>query len=573
MSDTRPAAAGDGSPLDDMPAAEAPPQRWSVRDYFRELRADLAHIDWATVQSLFVREALLTVRSRLWPQLLFWFTASVGILALLPAFYRTVPGRWSHPGSHQWLVLWIVGTVLGLIAVIAWWTRQRISRELRGGAFEEILLTGSSPADILLAKALAAGVGAIFLTLAATPACLFACAAAGLGATEYLRLSVTLAVVAYTGLCIGVEAGFRKPGATSFFHEAWSTANRCWMIAVLAAGYSGPGNTALRWLGYPKQWIVTYGPASLLLFQGRFANRWVVSLTLTATFLIILTLVNLRLLKRERPQAAELLDEESLWSQTLALRPVRESTTHIVEWYPGNPLANVERVLGYRNRIAPWFWQVLLVLLLAILAMPWSSVGRFLFAAFLWAACLLAAHNGCAPLAREREIDHWRELALTRLTDAELLQGKLLPGHGSWLGPARIAGVGLVQALLWSTIAEKNPAWAWGLWAGVTLLALPRASHMLGAALGARAPTSAAGRWRVDCLFALLPILMMSAAFGGLPVGWLTALSPLVPAAQAVAQPSVGPEAWAATGLYVAAGAAARWVLTHHLRAVVLPRQ
>lgn len=529
----------------------------------RSWREDWQDVDWQVVRSLLGREAMLTLRSRAWTRLLAWFSFGTTLLALLPILYRMAPGHWLQPNNRTWLNVWTIGTALALLAAVSGWTRRRIARELRAGALEEIILTGSGPADILLGKSIATAWMAGLLVLVALPPGLLAAAVGGRGLDSLLRISLTLGCCAYLGLCVGLEASFRRPGSRSTFGRMWN-----WCYLLLFVGNLG---RMANWsvLALPRQWVVRYNPISTL-FAATSARpeRWKVGVALFGLMLVALTLINFRLLRSEWSQAGRRLDQESWWRRLF--RPLRarmtskgepNDPTHILD-YGHNPLVAFERQFGHRVRVPRWAWVVLGLVVIGLWFVPSPVLERMLFGFLLWSACLLAAHNGCAPFAQERDRGGWEELALLPLTERELAFGKITPGLGVWLLPAAAAAL----TLLVGACRTRGTDSGWLAWGAVSLIVLPPAYAAYGALIGLLNHTSEEAHWRVALLSAGFPSLVLTGALAGLQLAGLEVIYPLFATFTGAVSGSIGPTAWVGTALYALAGAGAAWLVLTRLR-------
>ncbi|MGV3721613.1 MAG: hypothetical protein ACO1SX_11945 [Actinomycetota bacterium] len=529
----------------------------------RSWREELADVDWEVVRSLWAREMLIAIRSRAWMRLLAWFAFGTALLALLPLLYRLAPGHWVTPGNFRWLQVWSMGTAVLLLAAVSGWTRRGIARELRGGALEEILLTGSGPADILLGKSLAAACLTSLLVLAAFPALILAVAIGGRDPFALPRLALTLACYAYMGLCLGLEYSFRQPGSSTTLSRMWSA---IWLVMLI-------GNLARfavnwTWLAAPRKFLIAYNPISALMAAGGGrVERWPLGIALFLVLLILLTLVSFRLLRREWSEAAAKLDEGN-WIRR-ALRPRREEAAGETESRPvwDNAIRSFEETFGYRIRIPKWVWIVTAVVASLLLLIPKPEIGRSLFALFFWAAAATAAHNGCAAFARERETGRWEELALLPLTDREIAAGKISTGGRTWMGLALLGAGCLIASALWAGKANLD-LWVW---AAVSLIAVPWAMTRLGGLLGLITANAEEAQWRISLLSTALPTLLSMGALNGFQLDWASAISPGLAAVMSIAAGALPSSAWLGSTLYALLGAAAGWLVSTRLRHLALP--
>ncbi|MCC2668764.1 MAG: hypothetical protein K0Q72_1235 [Armatimonadetes bacterium] len=566
-----PAAAPPAADLFELPV-EAPAAAGDTPDEEPELlrkswREELQEIDWGVVRTLIGQEALITIRSRAWTRLIAWFASGTILAALLPLFYRSAPGHWVTPPNRVWLVIWTGGTALALLAAVSGWTRRRISRELRAGSLDEILLTGSGPADILLGKVLATAGLALLLVIVAFPSALIAGAVGGQSLPAMLRLSLTLGFCAYLGLCVGMEYSFRSPGSRSSFSKLWT----CFYVVLFLGNIARIVNWSF--LAAPRRWIIAYNPVSTLFAAtGSHSERWPIGITAFGVLLVVLTLVSFRLLRREWAQAAERAGEGSWLDRVFRPKVNRETLAMnrgekfhggaLALEYRGNPIEVFERRFGHRLRVERWAWVVLSLLAGILMVFPTASFSRLVFAAALWGACLLAAHNGCAPFARERESGRWEELCLLPLSDREIAGGKLLVGGKSWLYAVVIAAVALVPGSFWRVQPEPQ----WVLWSLVTLLVLPPSMGLLGALLGLLTHSAEEAHWRVSLLSTAVPALLLAGSLAGFQLQGAAAICPLFGAVESSPLGVLNPYAWAGTLLYAVCGLAAGWLVTHHLR-------
>jgi hypothetical protein len=228
-----------------------------------------------------------------------------------------------------------------------------------------------------------------------------------------------------------------------------------------------------------------------------------------------------------------------------------------------NPLTALETRHGHRVRIEKLAWIVGGVLLFLLLAfIPNAPVVRGTYGALLWLTCLVAGHNGCAPLARERERGGWEELALLPLTDGELAAGKLGPGVRTVLGLSLTA----IAALVVSYLRAPGVGPGWLLWGGVSLLLLPASFTALGALAGLLSPAAEEAHWRVGLLSTALPAILLTGMLFGLQVRGAELLSPLFGALSAAGSGHISAAAWIGTLGYAALGMTAAWLLRMRFR-------
>lgn len=548
-------------PLDDASASSPTAEPEEPAPPKRSWREELQDVDWLVVRSLLGREALLTLRSRAWARLLAWFAFGTALLALLPILYRLAPGHWHRPTGQGWLVIWSLGTALGLLTTVSAWTRRRISRELRAGALEEIVLTGSGPADILLGKAIATAWIAGLLVVVTLPPLLLATAIGGEGLDTVLRLSLTLGLSAYLGLCVGLEYSFRRPGSRSTFGRMWN-----WYYLLLLLGNLGRFGR-LNFLTLPRQWFMRYNPVSTLLSAtGTHLERWPVGLLVFLLLLLALTLINFRLLRREWSQAVDRVAAGSWFQRLLRPRRARKNGDNLEPAEPvnygTNALATFEGRFGHRLRVPRWAEIVAGLVLVGLLFVPDVTVTRWLFGMLLWLACLVAAHNGCAPFARERDRGGWEELALLPVGDRELVVGKLSAGVRTWLP---IVG-GALTCLLMGYFRSPAAGFGWLVWGMVALLLLPPAFTALGALFGLVNPASDEAHWRVAILSTGLPALLLTGHLSEFQLIGAEALSPLFAALSSAGTGTVGVVGWLGTVLYALAGMIVGWLVVTRVR-------
>jgi len=590
---------GTASDLFELPDAEDPASKVPPEANLgeralpkRSWREEIQDVDWQVVRSLLGREAMLTLRSRAWARLLAWFTFGTSLLALLPILYRMAPGHWHRPTNQAWFGIWALGTGLALLSAVSGWTRRRIARELRAGALEEILLTGSGPADILLGKSIATAWMAGLLVLVAVPPGILAAAIGGRDLSTLLRVSVTLVCCAYLGLCVGLEASFRRPGSRSTFGRMWN-----WYYVLLFVGNLG---RIANWsvLSLPRQWIVRYNPISTLFAAtGLRPERWPLGLLLFGLLLVVLTLINFRLLRSEWSQAVDRAASGTWFRRLFRPARTRPSVSELPESavavapgqvaqhgssgpppkvvpadptlmldYGRNPLIAFERQFGHHLRVRRWVWIVAALVVAVWLFLPEPVMGRFLFGLLLWFTCLIAAHNGCAPFAQERDRRGWEELALLPLSERELVLGKITAGVGAWLPPLAAAAV----SLLVSALRTQGEASSWFAWGAGSLLLLPPAYLALGALIGLVNHTSEEAHWRVALISTGLPALLFTGSSFGLQLAGAEVLCPLFAALSGAPSGYAGVAAWMGTLLYAAAGGIAGWLVSTRLRSWAL---
>jgi hypothetical protein len=529
----------------------------------RSWREELADVDWDVVRSLWAREMLIAIRSRAWMRLLSWFAFGTALLALLPILYRLAPDHWVTPGSFRWLQVWSMGTAVMLLAAVSGWTRRGIARELRGGALEEIILTGSGPADILLGKSLAAACLTSLLVLAALPSLILAVPIGGRDPFALPRLALTLGFCAYMGLCLGLENSFRKPGSRTTVSRMWTA-----FYVVMFIGNLARFAVKWTWLTAPRKFLIAYNPLSTLMAAGGGrVERWPLGIALFFLLLIVLTLVSFRLLRREWSEAAAKLDEGN-WIRR-ALRPRRQEAPGGPAQRPvwENAIRSFEEAFGYRIRIPQWAWILTAVVAGLLLLIPKPEVGRCLFALFFWAAAFTAAHNGCAAFARERETGRWEELALLPLTDREIAEGKLTTGGRTWMGLSLLGACCLLASALWGGKTNLN-LWAW---AAGSLIAVPWAMTRLGGLIGLVTANADEAQWRISLLSTVLPTLLAMGALAGFQLDWASAISPGLAAVNSIAAGALPSSAWLGSALYLLLGGTADWLVSTRLRHWALP--
>jgi hypothetical protein len=552
------------APIDPEPTPA--PTKPSLRERAREWLDDWRQTDWEVVRTLLFRETLLTVRSRAWARLLAWYAAAVAFLALVPGFYRLVPDRWHQPSSAWWFRAWVLVVAFLLFFVVSGWTRQRVARELRGGALEEIVLTGSGPADILLGKVLATLAVAGTLALATLPALLFAAAWGGASGAAVLRVLLTLTLAAYLGLGIGLEALFRQDGTASNLGSAW---NWYWLTGVLGAigSFTQQFCAAGSLLRYPQRWFLAYNPLSTLLSAAGYRpHNWLIGFVVFVAFVSAVTLANLRLLRREWAHGADRVQTAGTLAGLIRAGKRGDRSPD----FGSGPLPAWERRFGARIRMDDVALGILIGALIAftlaaVITGAWGIAGRWCFALFFWLTCLVGAQNGCAALAHDRTLNRWSELALLPLPNAELLRGKLLPQWQDW----RLLAAGAALGLLTAAIAGGGgPEWL--VWSAAALILLPCAATLLGAVLGVLSPSQGEAHFRVSCAFGLLPLLLFAGGLAGLAPDPAALLSPPAAALDSALTGRVPSTAWLGLLLYTAAGALALLALTARLRDWVL---
>ncbi|MFN3651824.1 MAG: hypothetical protein ACK47B_19795 [Armatimonadota bacterium] len=542
-------------------AEEAAPRR-SLRERWDDWRDEWRRVDWEIVRTLLVREALITVRSAAWMRLLAGFAALTVLLALLPGLHRSAPGHWTDPVSKAWLVYWAVGTAAALVAAVYHWTSRRVGRELRSGALDEILLTGTGPADILLAKALSAAGIAATLALTALPASLLMVAVAGQDGWALLRLWLTLGTFAYLGLYLGLESTLRGEGSASATYLAWvvfQTSAVCAAIGKMV-GWS--------WLAFPRRAMNTFNPISTLLAAaGTRPERWPIGFIVCVVLLVVLTLIAFRLLRRDWAHAAHRAQKEGLWGK-LQRSPrkwrlnVSDALAPMVKVEPlrfGNrPVAELERELGSRIGILsiPWLLMGMLSLVFILASVKWNHLAPITFQVLLGVAAVATAHDAATSMAADRESGRWRDLVMLPAANWQLLRDKL---QASWES-AWVPSVGAVLELL---IIARIDSWeiATGSWMVVTLLLLPLSACLIGALIGVRSASVGQAQARSAVLFAGLPVALWFAQGSLGAAGWLVVLNPL--AAWSAGSLTL---AWASTLLYAASGVTAMLLLNRKLR-------
>jgi hypothetical protein len=548
------------------PASTPAPKKPSLRERGREWLDDWRQTDWEVVRTLLLRETLLTVRSRAWARLLAWYAAAVSFLALVPGFYRLVPGRWLHPTDAWWFRAWVLVVAILLFFVVSGWTRRRVARELRGGALEEIVLTGSGPADILLGKVLATLAVAGTLALATLPALLFAAAWGGAESVAVVRVLLTLTLAAYLGLGVGLEALFRQDGTASNLGSAW---NWYWLTGVLGAigSFTQQFCAAGGLLRYPQRWFLAYNPLSALLAAAGYRpQHWVIGFGVFLIFVTAVTLGNLRLLRREWAHGADRVQAAGTLAGLIRAGKREDRAPDL----GSDPLPAWERRFGARIRMDDLALGILIAVLIAFtlaaaITGAWGIAGRCCFALFFWLTCLVAAQNGCVALAHDRTHDRWPELALLPLGNWQLLRGKLVPQWEEWRLPALAAAVGLLPA---AVAGGGGPAWI--AWSALALILLPCAATLLGALLGVLSPSQGEAHFRVSCAFGLLPLLLFAGGLAGLAPDPAALLSPPAAALDSALSGRVPSTAWLGLLLYTAAGAFSLWALSTRLRDWVL---
>jgi len=549
----------------DVPPATTTPAPEEAEDPAppaRSWREELQSVDWDVVKSLWSREMLIAIRSRAWIRLLSWFAFGSALLALLPILYRLAPNHWVTPDGFRWLQIWSLGTAGMLMAAVSGWTRRGIARELRGGMLDEIVLTGSGPADILLGKSFAAACLTSLLVLAAFPSLVLAVAMGGREPFALPRLGLTLGFCAYLGLCMGMEYSFRKPGTRSTVGQMWSTFYIVMLVGNLAR------LVKWTWLTAPRKFLISYNPLSTLMAAGGGrVDRWPLGILVFFLLLVVLTLVSFRLLRREWATAAENTQEGSWIARLVRPRRVEAKEDAPPRLIRENAVREFEDVFGHRVRIPKWAWIVTAVVCLVFLCIPKPEIGRCLFSAFLLFASAVAAHNGCAAFVRERETGRWEELALLPLTNREITEGKLGAGTRTWLGLSALGLASTVSSVAWGW--RPNPAdWAW---AAVTLVALPWALSRLGALIGLVTANADEAQWRVSIVSVLLPALIVVGGLAGFYLAAADVLSPAYAGMKLGISGGVTAGAWVGTVLYAAVGLGAGRLIVARLRQWALP--
>ena len=517
--------------------------------------------DPEVVRTLALREALITLRSRAWARLLAWYAFATALAAFAPIFYRTAPYHWASPSGLTWLRAWALIAGIG-VAVVVWrWTALRLAREMNSGALDEILLTGSSPADILVGKALATAGMALMLALAALPGSVLAVALGGADLLAVVRLWLGLACLAGFGLCMGMETAFRHTGdaqeATGrFVGHIWSF---WWLVGLLAILARWAHLEFLAaWLTWVRRCVRDYNPVSMLLAAPHRPIDWAIGMACTVAILFLFTTTNLRLLRRESAAAGE--PGEGLTTHLWLRSQVRSLLPDFWRTYGGRGDATAFPGLQF-------FVLALMAYACVLLGLALTSALPWLFPVTLVVTAAMAAHVGGAVFTEIRAKGRWFDLALLPATDAELTRALLLPTRYLWIAPVIVGLLALGLTALLSPV----PTAAGVVWMLVNVLVLPPAAWVIGALLGVRSPSVPEVHWRTFVLFTATPVALLTAAAFQLDVSWAAPVCPPAVALSVVTSGLVSPLAWLGPGLYALAASLAAWGLCHRLRQWAVP--
>lgn len=430
-----------------------------------------------------------------------------GLACLLIPLHRVfgvAPGQGLPPYMLFYgLAVQLVLLIAGARAV---WAGMR--HDVASGTAEELLLTGAEPAQILLGKWLGACGAGLAWSLFLLPFTLFAAAFTGASAEAVLGLTLAWAATVCMGALIGALIALSERSAGLAFAQVMGGAQLWLMLrwVVPRMGGFGPfGVEFFRWLALLDP--MTLVPAALGITHEAW---WPKVLVVGIIGVVAACWLGTR-------------DESTFWSNSgakapksdyVALRPVREwfigKGNRPVVNYDRNVLYAFEQAYGWRLRISPIAWSVLLSLFI-LPAIPLAILGReghvqmvILMLAQLLAAAGISGLGMAASLAAEREQGRWTFLLSAPVREREIVLAKW---RAAWMETWPLWAVAGAEGLLMALTG----VFPWTA-VPVTLAALPVAAAAAGGLAGAvcaRTASLTAAQQRTLLLLLAPPVLVL----------------------------------------------------------------
>jgi len=397
---------------------------------------------------------------------------AVAALLLAAGFYwltvdvsRNIGGDLFHLMHCTLLAaIWVLVPMLGA---------DCISRERREGTLALLFLTPLRPASIVLAKAMAQGLRAFSLWLAALPALTIPFIAGGVSWKEGL-LSV---MVSFSSLCLALAAGLvasarsrnamRSLAAASilsllFFLVFLTGMSLTMTLAAILARGRAP---ALDFLNL--DWLITMSFPLVTDWDGFWAIElikplwwfWSVGAFAAVTALSFLGALWLVLrvtgktverVWREEPPSARVV-----WLQRKFTTPLffRRSFHRWMRWeLHRNPVGWLER-RTWSARLVVWGWTAVVICVYsALLTTGYPALSSFygIQHALAWLLVLNVAASAAGSFRRERETGVLELLLVTPLSEQQIIGGRLRGLWGKFFLPqALLTGLWLYCLAIW----------------------------------------------------------------------------------------------------------------------------
>ena len=517
-------------------------------------RAATSPIDWSVVHAFTLYELHSSIRSREWARVLSWFAGVSAALALAPGLYHLTSHRWTAPEPSFWLFAWTSIAAVGLLSVSFSWTSYRIARMLQVQSLEELLLTSSPPADLVLGAATGLMVACGLLLASLMPAAILAAGATGADPLVLLRIVPTLALCALLGHALGLSARGEAD---------WLRSYLVWLLVILAGtvGAALVGLFVGDWLIEPFHWLLRWNPMHAVITSTRpgdhdWAGSMLVFLGLTAAAQRDTFRVSRRDWSVE--QLAEKLEAALKTRQVRDQVGQRFSGPQLVKLvqHPFLPVIWREHGKAYRAQSRRAIYECFGLFIVSAPQMIYllglkqgqNVTARRLVALCLCLATLHMVHHAVRQVYASVRGERWPEWLLTRLQADELVEWLVAATKPWWL----IGWLTAAIALLFAALVPPVPHPAHLLWVALTLLTAPVAFTLWATLIAVHAPTSADAHWRVFTLLLAIPLGLGLAVPFGVHLDGISLVSPVYAVLKWTFTSVATPAMWAGTLLAVA---------------------
>lgn len=393
--------------------------------------------------------------------------AGVGALLAAGCIFWLMTDSSADFGARLFVVLHcaLLGAIWVLVPML---TADCISRERREGTLALLFLTPLRPANIVVAKAMAQGLRAFTLWLAALPALAIPFVAGGVGWKEAFLSTVVSFSSLWLAMAAGLVASARCRNATRslaaagilsiLFVLVFPLAMACILVATFELSRAASSWTSLTlqvWNGLNGEgsiidlgfWLATDWDgfwATKLIGPGWGRWSWVVvgfgivgasSLFMAAWLIVRVTARTVERVWREEPPSARVL-----WLQRKFTTPIfcERFFRRWMRWeLQRNPLGWLER-RSWSARLVMWGWTAVVICVYSSLFANVGLYERSFYGVQIFQAGLLVisiAASATGSFRRERENGVLELLLVAPLTERQIIGGRLRGLWGKFLLP------------------------------------------------------------------------------------------------------------------------------------------
>lgn len=573
-----------------MPSSFSPANaRHDVAAASTHARTFSGDCDWEAFRVALGCELAQGIRSRTWARLFVRCSAGLCAFALLPLLFRLSSRHLFAPSATEWLRYWTVFAMVATVSCGAYWGDLRTRRGVDAVGWETMLLTPGGPGLILTARAAGALLQASLFAVAALPPGLLIWAMGGREPGDVLRLVVlaaplTLAVVALT---LGARIGLPGMGLRFVLGQAL-LAIAVVLFAVLAALYAPLQPLFL----FPFH----YGPiGAVLSVAGWYPRRWAISYAVTCLFSALAVgwlALRLRAL-HPRPVAGPPEPTSSVpadgnagkpppvreWDYPALVRAIPEFSTPRRRDGPNRGLASYPSLPGLlsenpevlRCRVGEaWLRGTLQCISFAVqfafIYLKPSKTNLFWGWGFAAFCLVILSWIGCRKVTEqinyERSSGRWTELALSRVSNRELLAWAAVQGLPIWLAIWTYGTIGLVHSLAVQPVSGPEAT----LWWAAALLITPPSTTLVMLPLSFRWTNSTFTEWDIAGTLVAAPVALAFGVWIGVLPQWFSAVSPISAIVHVAIAHRVHPADWASLGVAVVAGGVSAALVRARLR-------